>query len=248
MTHMLATKTKSLNLKYTKVFLLALVLLCANTSYSQIYLAGTETESYPDSIKFLKLPVIKKYSLENYQGDYLDSLTEPKGSILKVSFLNPNPGIYFVQKVKDYFLLYKIMADTPDRLKFKRMDFNGKGKNELLIDYERGDGRFHSADKNGLEGGFASYEKGFLILDLDSMNILAHFDHYFSQQNWVGKEKGDAVCHNFIPEITKGEICFKQSNICNSNKEDIKLKIETPAKICYKVSESSLMFNRNTSK
>ena len=241
-------KTQSVKLSYPKILLLLLVLLFTSKSYSQTYLAGAETENYPDSIKFLKLTAQKMYSLENYKGEYLDSLTSPKGTILKVSFFNANPGIYFIQKQKDYFMIYKIMADTPSRLKFKRMDFNGKGGDELVIEYERTDGRFNSTDKNNPGGGFTSYEKGFLILDMDSMNVVGHFDHYFSQQNWVGTKKVDGVCNNFIPEITKGQICFTQNNICNANNEDIQLKKVAAIKICYSLSESALVYNRNSTK
>lgn len=208
---------------------------------------------FPDTIYYSKL---EKITLSNYDSTkitFLDTIKNPNCFLVR---MNPKPyeqNLSIAFKKKNSWELYEIIQDVGDNLKIEKVDFNGKGNNELIVYYSNSYG--HSS----WFGGLGEHQKGFFIIDLDKLQLIANIENYTSHVDWfqefdpnesdtlefsertVINSGGEQYGSNYIVSISEGKIILTESKICDDFDENIVNEFDKPKIVTYNSTKNALI-------
>jgi hypothetical protein len=171
---------------------------------------------FPDSIKPFKPKVSIVLDFDSLKPTITDTLHSPEGFIFQ-SGLNGDYMPYVALRQKNFYKIFLAMGGIGGNgfSKAQRIDFDGKGNKELLMEYEWNMGNNH----------FSEYHKGFYLWDLDKTEELMEVEYSSSYWLYPDEERdstgeyyqadtsdhGTQECYHFEPIIKKGRITFTEA-------------------------------------
>ncbi len=211
---------------YTILFFLVIA-----TSFGQDQTESTSFLTLPDTFTFHKAVNIQYVkTLNNIDGKIFDSISSPKAYFIDNYKSGGGYSWSIALKKKENYLIFNpfetgVYAEITD-LKFERIDFDGKGNDELIIKWQ-----FY-AGHSGWENSVHERTSGILIWNLDNLTQLMDFKNYYSFQNWwteytpdstnsldysereIVERGGKYECESYKTIIKKKHVHIKQENYC----------------------------------
>ncbi|CAN5906496.1 hypothetical protein BH11BAC7_BH11BAC7_28070 [soil metagenome] len=234
--------------KKSKLLLHLIFALLTNNCFGQE--DGT-TIFFPDTLQFSSLKKSTLLNLAPSRIEIFDTIENPNFYLAR---FYPEPYqqcISLVVKQKNSWDVYEIIQNAGAEIIIERVNFNGKGKKELVIYY---------AQSNGISQwthGWAEHQKGIAIIDLDKYNLLANIENYNSHTDWFAEYEsdepdtidytslqttgGDIYGSNYIVSIFKGKLVLTESEVCNDFDEKIVNNFTKPRIIIYALGKNSLI-------
>ena len=242
-------------LNKTAMFIV-MVMAVIPVSYAQEDIDGID--GFSDSISFKKVDAMFVTDIDSLQPFILDTIYKPFGVVIRTSSSDRNREISIAIKKKTGYQVFQVHAYNmfhagDDSITVSRVDFNGKGNKELLIQYVHTSGR----DMNTF--GSDGWEEGFYIWDADNTTCLAAFKNYGCYTSWwkefdpnesdsleyedrtIIKSGGDSSCTSYRYSLKRGEIIFEKDTICNNYNEGIPASDNKPQRIRYRLGKNALM-------
>jgi len=247
------THYKTTMCRLTYFSLVILIFFISETCYCQGQNDSIdERYNFSDTIKFSKASFYKVKSLDCFSYQYIDTIDN---NFFTFKILLAGSPIIIARKVdNEYFISQFEIEGNPYFDKPELINFSGTGYSQLLLKWHSNVG---SSDFYG-NGGNASSEEGFIIIDLEENEIVANFTTYRYDATWWSGSSADEIdtieaggqiliesgetedCFNFIPEIKLKEITLTQSS-CDKKGENASDVFDKPLIIKYKLLKGALV-------
>ena len=201
--------------------------------FSQTKIEIKEAEEFlgfNDTLKFTKATNFRIKSLDCFDYEIKDSVLAPKLTLLinsdRILLARKGDYEYYVSQF-ELGLGSDVNYSSPERI-----NFLNTGTNQLLLKWWDKSSNAHFRDDRA----------GFIIIDIENMNIVANFTNYFDHAVWDENDEMQEDCYNFTPQINNREIIFTQVNKCGEKKSK---QTKSPIKISYKAVGNELIKVRN---
>ncbi len=175
-------------------------------------------DAFPDSVKPRKpWKIFTVINLDSLKPEMIDTLTNPEGFIFW-SHLNGVDGPYFGLKEKGFYKYFNVGGEHGGNGigKAERINFKGGDKKQFLLYYSFSMGNPH----------FSESHNGFIIWDLDKVELLADFEYSYSYWLYPAMEpdsagdyhlvdsndEGKKDCYDYEPTFKKGLITFTEKS------------------------------------
>ncbi len=193
------------------ITLIVIIFLSILSTFGQ---EGEDNGSFlivPDTFEFYKVAETKYFStLSSIKGRVFDSISKPKAYFIDTR--SPGDGLGYmwciaVKRDNNYVVFNpfeKSNAYTQtSNLVFSRKDFNGRGNQELIIEWQFYRG--HSGWENSVHERMG----GIQIWDLDNLTRLMDFDNLYNLESWWS---------SYAPDSTD-TLDYSQREVVNSGSE-----------------------------
>jgi hypothetical protein len=191
---------------------------CWTSASAQYETEEVETEaSVPDTFQFFKPENVAALRSLDSLGTVVDTLDETVFIVATDKQWFGDSYVVALKTKKGFAAFVPTTGSHHDTVEFETHNFNGVGKNELVVRWTDYGGH------TGWENSLHERNKHIRIWDLDSLKCLFDFQYYTSYQNWWTIFEPDST--NALPYEQRTEVESGGELLCKTY--DVKLGLKT---------------------
>lgn len=208
----------------------------------------------PDSFPIYKLVSEWIPTLDSAHLVIFDSISNPKAYFGTTATYYSN--VYLLVQRKTGFDKVSLNC-SDDGFTFRRVDFNGKGNQEIVIETK------DYAGHSGWENSIHEHWGYTIIIDPDSLNVLFSLENYYSLMSWW-QEFADTLdsipyeerrlvnsgsqydCESYAVEISLNKITIRETANCPDQDDNNNYKVSDPTVYEYRLTKKGLVRDRDS--